>query len=111
MIQDFVNTFDGKQTVKAQPVRIRCDDKSRKMVGAVLTCAMLIGMLACVIFSLLIRSGLDELSEIKVVKFELMQQQQGFYEQRNDLLTQKNIEKVAGVMGLFAPSTRQVKRF
>lgn len=110
MIQDFANTFDGKQTIRVKPVWARNKDKSRKIVGIILTGAMLVGLLACVVFGLLIKSGLDELAQQKMVKLELIKQQQGLYEQRNDLLTQKNIEKVAGVIGLFTPSTVQVQR-
>lgn len=110
MIQDFAHSFDGKQSIHFKVARSRTDDKSRKVVGIVLTCAMLIGLLACIIFGLLIRSGLAELSQKKVVKVELIRQQQELFAQRNELLTQKNIEKVAGVMGLFTPSTRQVKQ-
>lgn len=110
MIQDFTNTFDGKQIVKVKAARVRGNRMLKKIVGILLTSTMIAGLSASVVFGFLIRSGLNELADKQISKLELIKGQQGLYQQKNELLNQVKIEKIASNMGLYDPTSRQIRR-
>ena len=109
MIQDFSSTFDGKQAVRVRAVGFSENGQLKRVVGVVLTCAVVAGMTACVVFSFLIRSSLAELADRQVAKLELIREQQGLHERRNELLSRDNIVLSARTIGLYEPGKRQVR--
>ena len=109
MIRDFSNTFDGKQMVRVKPVRITDNSLFKRVVGVVMTSALVAGLGASMAFGFMIRDGLDELAGQRGSKLELIKVQQGLYEQRNVLLARENIEAAVRDLGLRAPQKRQVR--
>jgi len=110
MIQDFSNTFDGKQAVMVRSARIGGSRALKKAIGAVLVCSMLVGLVSSVAFAFLIRSELNALAVKQTAKIELLKKQQGLYQQRNKLLAKDNIVRMAGRLGLYSPRKQQVRR-
>lgn len=109
MIQDFSTVFVGKQTVRVKVVPILGNTVAKKILGAVLSGALVIGIVASLAFCLLIRSGLKELAAQNTIKLEMMKEQQGLYAQRNVLLDQKTLARTAGKLGLYAPESHQLR--
>ena len=110
MIQDFSIAFDGKQRVEIRAVSFRKQRTFRKLAGIVLTSALVIGLVSCLIFGMLIRSGLKELDVKQSVKLKLIKDQQRLYEQRSALLDKDKIELAAANLGLYSPHKKQVHR-
>ncbi len=110
MIQDFSNTFDGKQAVMLRPMRIGGRPSLKKATGAVLVSTMIVGLVSSVAFTVLIRSGLSSLTVRKNTKIELLKVQQGLSQQRKVLLSMDHVVKTAGRLGLYVPSEEQVVR-
>jgi len=110
MIQDFSNTFDGKQAVMVKSAHFGGSRTLRKAIGAVLVGSMLVGLVSSVSFAFLIRSELNALAVQQTAKIELLKTQQGLYQQRNKLLAKDNIVRRAGRLGLHSPLKRQVRR-
>jgi len=110
MIQDFSNTFDGKQAVIVRSVHIGSSRMLKKAIGAVLVGAMFAGLASSVAFAFLIRSELNNLAVQQTVKIELLKTRQGLYQQRKKLLTKDNVARMAGRLGLYSPIKRQVRR-
>jgi len=108
MIQDYSCVFDGKQQVKIRAVSFRDHRVLRKVSGAVLTCTLLIGLISCLIFGVLIQSGLKDLEAKQTVKLKLIKEQQTLYAQRSALLDRSRIELVAANLGLYSPQKKQV---
>lgn len=110
MIQDFSGVFEGKQAVNVRSVSFRRHNMFRKVAGAILTGVLVIGVISCLIFGLLIKSGLKELALKQSVKLELINNQQKLYAQRNALLEKDKIVLAAAEMGLYSPKGKQVRR-
>jgi len=108
MIRDYSCVFDGEQRVKIRAVSFRDHRMLRKVLGIVLTCALLIGLISCLIFGVFIRSGLKELETKQSVKLNLIKDQQRLYEQRSVLLDRGKIELAAANLGLYSPEKKQV---
>nr|MBF0223763.1 hypothetical protein [Desulfobulbaceae bacterium] len=110
MIQDFSSIFEGKQTIDVRTVSFRRNTTFRKVAGAVLTTVLVIGVISCLVFGLLIKSGLKELALKQTVKLELIIDQQRLYAQRNMLLEKDKIVLAAAGMGLHSPKGKQVRQ-
>ena len=110
MIRDFSNSFDGKQMVRVKAVSITGNSLFKRVVGVVMTSALVAGLGASMAFGFMIRDGLGEMAGQRVSKFELIKVQQELYEQRNVLLARENIEAAVRDLGLRAPHKRQIRR-
>lgn len=109
MIQDFANVYVSKQAVRVRAVPIRGNVMVKRIIISVLTGALISGIAASITFSLLIRSGLNELARQTAVKAELTKAQDELLAQRNTLLDQNTLVRTAGKLGLFVPEGRQVR--
>lgn len=110
MIQDFSNVFVGRQIVKVRQVPVRGNTMMKKVVGMVVAGALIAGVSASLVFCLLIRSGLSELTTQNAIKFEVEREQQELLAQRKNLLDQSTLARTAGKLGLHAPDDAQVRR-
>ncbi len=109
MIQDYINTFEDRQTVKIKPLSFKGSRLLRKNVGVLLTGAMVVGLSVCLVFGFLIRSGLNDLARIQVSKIELIKAQQSLYEKRQVLLDRDRIESSVKDFGLLNPIKGQIR--
>ena len=110
MIQDFASVFVvGKQSVRVKAVPIRSYVFGQKIIGTVLTGAVLAGIAASLVFCLLLRSGLNELAAQTTAKAEMVKAQNGLLAKREALLDQNAFARSAEKLGLYVPESRQVR--
>lgn len=107
MIQDFSSVFVGKQAVRVKAVSLRDHSMLRNVVGMVVTLALVSGVVSCMVFGWLIKSGLSELEAKQSVKIELIKEQQKLYERRNVMSARDRVEIAAAGLGLYAPEKGQ----
>jgi hypothetical protein len=110
MIQDFANVFVvGKQTVRFKTVPIRDNVLGKKIIGGILTAAVMAGIAASLVFCLLIRAGLNDLEAQTTAKAGIIKMQNGLLAKREALLDQKTFSRSAEKLGLFLPENHQVR--
>lgn len=110
MIQDFASVFVvGKQSVRVKAVPIRANAFGKKIIGTVLAAAALSGIAASLVFCLLIRSGLNELTAQTTAKAEMIKAQNGLLAKREALLDQNTFARSAEKLGLYTPDPRQIR--
>ncbi len=110
MIQDFSNTFNGRQTVMVRPMAISGNQTLKKAVGVILLCAAISALISSVAFAFLLRSGLNNLDLQQDLKIDMLKTEQKLYSQRQNLLSKNYISKTAGHLGLHAPLKSQIQR-
>jgi len=110
MIQDFSNTFEGRQIVRVKALPIGGNRRAHKIIGIIATAAAVAGIASSLIFCLLIQSGLDDLAGKKERKLELMKTQQSLYAKRKEVMAEDRIIAAAAEIGLYVPDKKQVRR-
>lgn len=112
MIKDFSNILESKrQTVKGRSLRIGSDGFLGKTFGIAITGIMLCGFCGSVFMGWMIKAGLNDLAHKEITKNELVQVQQSLVAEKEELLAQGNFEAIAGGLGLYAVSAKQVRQF
>ena len=107
---DYANTFDQRQSIRVRKISLRADRRVRHLVGMVAVGAVVVGMVAGVSFSLLIRSGLRELAAMQETRLELVREQQALTAARREVMARERIVKAAAAIGLYEPAKGQVRR-
>lgn len=110
MIQDFSNTFNGRQAVMVRSIAISGNQTLKKAVGVILLCAAISAMVSSVAFAFLLRSGLNDLNLQQGLKVDMLKTEQKLYSQRQNLLSKRYISKTAGHLGLHVPLKGQIQR-
>jgi len=110
MIQDFSNTFNGRQSVMVRPMAISGNQTLKKAVGIILLCAAISALISSVAFAFLLRSGLNKLDLEQGLKVNMLKTEQQLYSQRQKLISKHYISKTAGRLGLHPPLKSQIKR-
>ena len=115
MIRDYSSRYPsvvhGKQKVKGRksgspPGSTRIT----KIVGLVITVAMIVGIAISFWFGWVVRNGLDELAGSQARRQELKAENGNLVAQRDHLLSREKIEATAKELGLYPPSARQIRR-
>ncbi len=110
MIQDFSNTFNGRQSVLVRPVAISGNQTLKKAVGVILLCAVISALVSSVAFAFLLRSGLNKLNLEQGIKVNMLKTEQQLYSHRQKLISKHYISKTAGRLGLHPPLKSQIQR-
>lgn len=111
MTKDFSCSFLGEQMVNRRSMTLGSAGFLAKSVGVIITSATVCVFCCSMFMGWMIQSGLDDLSYKKNSKLELIQMKRQLESQRNELLAQSNITKVAEGMGLYPASDSQVRPF
>ncbi|VAW32746.1 hypothetical protein MNBD_DELTA03-884 [hydrothermal vent metagenome] len=111
MIQDFSNTFNGRQSVMVRPVAISGNQTLKKAVGVILLCAAISALISSVAFAFLLRSGLNNLDTEQSLKVNMLKTEQQLYSRRQRLVSKHYVSKTAGRLGLHTPLKSQIKHF
>ncbi|HFQ82157.1 MAG TPA: hypothetical protein ENK33_12425 [Desulfobacterales bacterium] len=109
MIQDFSNTFNGRQSVMVRPVAISGNQTLKKAVGVILLCAAISALISSVAFAFLLRSGLNNLNMEQSLKVNMLKTEQQLYSRRQRLVSRHYVSKTAGRLGLHPPLKSQIK--
>lgn len=115
MMRDYSKRYSslttGKQKVAGRKyARFNDNNKFLKIIGIVVTVAMIFGVSASVWLGWLVRIGLDELSKNQKTSQELTILNNGLVAQRNRLLAREKIEVAAKELGLYPPAPKQIRR-
>ena len=88
------------------------DGKGRvtKIIGLIVTVAMILGIAMSFWFGWLVRNGLDELAQSQTRRHELITSNEKLVAQRDNLLSREKIGAVAKDLGLYPPSAKQIRR-
>lgn len=86
------------------------NNKFLKVIGVIVTVAMVFGVSASVWLGWLVRVGLDELSKNQNTAQELTVLNNKLVVQRNRLLARENIEVAAKELGLYPPASKQIRK-
>ncbi len=81
-----------------------------KAVGVLASFAVVVGVAASLWLGWQIDSGLDELGSVHQVRQELTVQSKNLLAKRDTLRSRKQIEAAAVTLGLYPPTSRQVRR-
>lgn len=107
----YPSVVKGKQKVTGRKYASPDDSgKLLKVIGVLVTIAMLLGISASVWFGWLIRAGLDELGGSQKTRQELTALNSNLVAQRNSLLTREKVEAAAKEIGLYPPTAKQIRR-
>ena len=115
MIRDYsrryLSVVHGKQKVKGRrPAGPQDTRKLTKLIGLIVTIAMLFGIAVSLWFGWLVRNGLDDLSQSQAKRQLLRTQNEKLLAQRDNLLSRDKIEAAAKKLGLYPPSAKQIRR-
>lgn len=116
MIRDYSSRYPsvvhGKQKVSGRKSAGPRGDGRRvtKIIGVIVTVAMIVGIAVSFWFGWLVRNGLDELNEALAAKQELKGLNEKLVAQRDNLLSPEKIEASAKKLGLYPPSAKQIRR-
>lgn len=81
-----------------------------KLIGAVALVALLLAVGSSLWFGMALRDGLASLDRGKGERLALAAANTGLAEQREALLQQEKVQLAAGVLGLYPPSDKQLRR-
>lgn len=115
MIRDYSSRYpsivrEKQKVLGRRPGGPKGDNRITKIIGVVVTIAMIVGIATSFWFGWLVRNGLDELNESQAAKQELKGLNEKLVAQRDNLLSGDKIEAAAKELGLYPPSAKQIRR-
>jgi len=113
-MRDYANKYSGaagnRQKVSTRRSGGSGGDRSFKIIGVVTVAAMLLGVAGSLWFGVALQDGLSRLDKGKQEKIRLAAANVVLSGEREALLEKGRIEAVAGGLGLFPPSEKQLRR-
>lgn len=115
MIRDYSSRFpsvvrDKQKVWGKRPIGSKGNGKVTKIIGLVVTMAMITGVAMSFWFGWLVKNGLDELASSQAKRQELQTLNGKLIARRDQLLSRDKIEAAAKQLGLYPPSAEQTRR-